>query len=71
MMTFFTESIPHLAFEAIYVIALDWSSRVKAEKFSIGIEGANFDAIRAFVLAGFPTTQTLTDFLANLSRADP
>jgi len=42
---------------------------VRAVKFYFGIEGANFEAIRAFVLAGFPTTTTFTDFFAYLSRA--
>jgi len=42
-----------------------------AVKFFFGIEGANLDAINAFVLAGFPTTRTFTVFLATLSRADP
>jgi hypothetical protein len=37
----------------------------------LGIEGANLEAINAFVFAGFPTTSTLTDFLATLSRAAP
>jgi hypothetical protein len=40
-------------------------------KFFLGIDGAYVEAIKAFVFAGFPTTSTLTDFLATLSRADP
>jgi len=35
-----------------------------AVKFFFGIEGAYVDAMRALVLAGLPTTQTLTVFLA-------
>jgi hypothetical protein len=41
-----------------------WSRRVSAVKFCFGIVGAEFYAINAFVLAGFPTTQTLTVFFA-------
>jgi hypothetical protein len=40
-------------------------------KFFFGIDGAYVDAIRALVFAGFPTTQTLTVFLATLSKAAP
>jgi len=36
-----------------------------------GIEGAFVIVMSAFVLAGFPTTSTLTDLLANLSSALP
>jgi len=35
-----------------------------AVKFFFGIEGAYVDAIKALVLAGFPTTHTFTVFLA-------
>jgi hypothetical protein len=45
---------------ASYVIALFTSSLVKAVKFYLGILGANFAQIIALVLAGFPTTTTLT-----------
>jgi len=38
-----------------------------AVKFSFGIDGAYLEQIRAFVLAGFPTTRTLTVFFAYLS----
>ena len=38
--------------------ALLWSRRVKQEKFSLGMEGADLEAIRQLVLAGFPTTRT-------------
>ncbi len=58
-------------FSDIKLIALVWSSLVMAVKFFFGIEGANLDALNAFVLAGFPTTRTFTVFLATLSRADP
>jgi len=40
-------------------------------KFSFGIFGAFFEHIKAFVLAGFPTTHTLTVFLAYLFKAYP
>jgi len=40
-------------------------------KFSFGIDGAFFEQIKALVFAGFPTTQTLTVFLANLFKAYP
>jgi hypothetical protein len=33
-------------------------------KFFLGIDGAKFDAINAFVLHGFPTTNTFTVFFA-------
>lgn len=39
-------------------MALLWSSRVSAEKFSDGRSGANRLAIKQFVFAGFPTTST-------------
>lgn len=48
-----------------------WSRRVMAEKFSLGIEGAYLAQMRALVLAGLPTTSTLTLFLACWSRAWP
>ena len=38
--------------------ALLWSRRVRQEKFSLGMEGADLEAIRQLVLAGFPTTST-------------
>lgn len=38
--------------------ALLWSRRVRQEKFSLGMEGADLEAIRQLVLAGFPTTKT-------------
>ncbi len=50
---------------------LFWSKRVIAEKFSFGKDGAYLAHINAFVLAGLPTTKTLTDFFANLSKASP
>jgi hypothetical protein len=40
-------------------------------KFFFEIVGAKLDAIKAFVLHGFPTTKTLTDFLATLSKIFP
>ena len=40
------------------------SSRVRAWKFSLGIEGALAAQIRALVLQGLPTTITLTVFFA-------
>lgn len=39
-------------------LALLWSSRVRQEKFSLGIDGADLEAIRQLVFAGFPTTKT-------------
>lgn len=39
-------------------LALLWSSRVRHEKFSLGMDGADLEAIRQLVLAGFPTTST-------------
>lgn len=39
-------------------LALLWSSRVRHEKFSLGMDGADLEAIRQLVLAGFPTTRT-------------
>lgn len=42
-----------------------------ALKFSGLMDGAYFEQISAFVLAGLPTTKTLTDFLAYLSNAWP
>ena len=58
-------------FSDIKLIALVWSNLVIAVKFFLGIDGANLDAINAFVFAGFPTTRTLTDFFATLSKAAP
>jgi len=43
---------------AIWFFALLWSNRVRAVKFSRGIEGAQDIAINALVLAGLPTTRT-------------
>jgi hypothetical protein len=40
-------------------------------KFFLGIDGAKFEAIKAFVLHGFPITKTFTDFLAYLSKILP
>lgn len=39
-------------------LALLWSRRVRQEKFSLGMDGADLEAIRQLVLAGFPTTRT-------------
>ena len=50
-------------FIAICEVARFWSSRVSAEKFSFGIDGAQVDAIKAFVFAGLPTTNTYNDSL--------
>jgi len=47
-------------FAAIWAVARFWSSRVNAEKFSFGIDGAHVEAMSAFVFAGLPTTKTLT-----------
>jgi len=41
-------------------IARLWSRRIIAVKRSAGTSGAWFEAMRAFVLAGLPTTSTLT-----------
>mmetsp|Transcript_29100 Transcript_29100/g.73738 ORF Transcript_29100/g.73738 Transcript_29100/m.73738 type:complete len:263 (-) Transcript_29100:230-1018(-) len=37
-----------------------WSRRVRAEKFFLGMLGATSEAMRQLVLAGLPTTSTLT-----------
>jgi hypothetical protein len=39
--------------------------------FFFGIDGANEDVINAFVLQGFPTTNTFTVFFAYSSNALP
>lgn len=54
----------YFSFWQIYQVALFWSNLVRAEKFSLGIEGAAFWHKRALVLHGFPTIITLTFFLA-------
>lgn len=38
-----------------------WSSRVRQEKFSLGMDGADLEAIRQLVFAGFPTTKTWSE----------
>lgn len=40
-------------------------------KLHLGMLGAKCAVINAFVLAGLPTTTTLTFLLANFSRASP
>lgn len=44
---------------------------MSAVKLVFGMLGANWAAIKAFVLAGFPTTKTLTFLLAYFSNASP
>ena len=39
-------------------LALLWSRRVRAVKFSLGMDGAKCEQIMALVLAGLPTTTT-------------
>merc|ERR1719461_1241694 len=48
-----------------------WSSLVIAEKFSGGMLGALWAAIRQLVLQGFPTTTTLAHCRANWLRDFP
>ena len=48
-----------------------WSRRVRAEKFSLGRSGAQLCAMRQLVLAGLPTTKTLTLREAHWLRAAP
>lgn len=54
-----------------YEIARFWSKRLIAVKFSLGIEGACWEATSALVLGGLATTRTLTVFLEYLSSASP
>ena len=68
---FLTSSTATFALSAIMLSARLWSSLVKAVKFCFGMVGAKCDAIKAFVLAGFPTTHTLTVFFATLFSASP
>ncbi len=57
---------------ANWLEALFWSKRVIAVKLFAGILGeANFEAINALELAGFPTTKTLTFGFEWLARARP
>ncbi len=58
-------------FAATWLSARLWSRRSIAVKFSRGSPGALFIAMYAFVLAGLPTTSTLTLRLATLSSALP
>ena len=48
---------------------LDRVEGVSIMAMFLGMEGAFFMAMRAFVLQGFPTTITLTSLLATFSRA--
>ena len=48
-----------------------WSSRVRAEKRSVGMSGALLMAMRALVLAGLPVTVTRTSSAATSLRALP
>jgi hypothetical protein len=52
------------ALRASWAFARLWSSRVMAEKRSLGTLGALFIAINALVLAGLPTTSTRTSSAA-------
>ena len=61
--------LPVLA--AIWLKARLWSRRSIAVKFFFGRLGALFIAMYAFVLAGLPTTSTLTLRLAFWSSALP
>jgi len=58
-------------FAATWLSARLWSRRSIAVKFSRGRPGALFIAMKALVLAGLPTTSTLTSRLAALSSALP
>ena len=68
MITFFTivGFVPNLA--ATCACARFWSSCVNEVNCDGGMDGANRDAINAFVFAGFPTTKTLTDFFATCAE---
>ena len=54
-----------------WIFARFMSRRVMAEMLRSGMDGAKFLRIKAFVLAGLPTTSTLTVFLAYVSSAWP
>lgn len=64
-----TPTFPILSFN--WLMALFWSSLVRAVKFYLGREGAKWLQIMALVLAGLPTTTTFTLRLATLSRVAP
>jgi hypothetical protein len=51
-------------FLAIWLVARSWSNLDIAVKFFLEMLGAYVEQIRALVLAGLPTTRTLTVFLA-------
>ena len=61
--------LPVLA--AIWLSARLWSRRSMAVKFSAAGSGALFMAMQALVLAGLPTTSTLTLRLATAFSALP
>mmetsp|Transcript_33042 Transcript_33042/g.104483 ORF Transcript_33042/g.104483 Transcript_33042/m.104483 type:complete len:204 (+) Transcript_33042:255-866(+) len=71
MMEFCTCSTGTEALMASWAIARLWSRRVRAEKFSLGMLGAHSAAIKQLVLAGFPTTKTLTVLLATVLSNSP
>mmetsp|Transcript_17833 Transcript_17833/g.36562 ORF Transcript_17833/g.36562 Transcript_17833/m.36562 type:complete len:245 (+) Transcript_17833:69-803(+) len=71
MMLLCTSSSEALALIASCPSARLWSRRVSAEKFSFGMLGAHSEAIRQLVLAGLPTTRTLTDLEATVLRSSP
>mmetsp|Transcript_7394 Transcript_7394/g.14377 ORF Transcript_7394/g.14377 Transcript_7394/m.14377 type:complete len:261 (+) Transcript_7394:174-956(+) len=60
---------PHLM--ATCAMARLWSRRVSAEKFFLGMLGAHSEAMRQLVLAGLPTTSTLTFLEATVLRRSP
>jgi hypothetical protein len=63
------------SFVATKALALFWSRRVSAVKFSLGMDGAQVCAMRALVLAGLPTTHTWgsseCQFLRRLAAHSP
>merc|ERR1712029_776069 len=71
MITLDTLSFDTFSLPAICACALFWSSLVMQEKFSFGMDGEYLLSMQALVLAGLPTTKTLTLFFANLSIACP
>lgn len=77
--TWVVEWLPHTATRSTDVkktpaLLASWnlarfsSRRVRAWKFSLGMEGALAAAMSALVLQGLPTTMTFTDFLATCKQ---
>ncbi len=69
--TFFTAAFAAPALCATCAMVRLWSSRIIAVKFAGERPGALFIAISALVLAGLPTTSTLTLRFATASSAAP